>query len=501
MSDSASEERPHTRAEEPPRQTGAEQTPLDRTYDVVVIGGGAVGENVAARVVQRGLSALLIEQELLGGECSYWACMPSKALLRPGEVLRAARAVPGAAQAVTGDLDVRAVLERRDAFTSNWNDSSQVRWAEQTGITVARGRGRLDGPRRVVVQLSGDTEERPVEARHAVVLCTGSQPSIPPIPGLRELRPWTSREATSAKEVPKRLAIVGGGVVGCEMAQAWARLGSQVVLLERGERVLEALEPFVGDLLADALRADGVDVRTGVALRSASREGEGPVTLATDDGEITADTVLVATGRAPRTAGLGLETVGLEPDARLDVDDSCRVTAVEGGWLYAAGDVNGRALFTHQGKYQARMCGDAIAARARGEHASPVAWSPFAATADHHAVPAVVFTDPQVATVGYTEAQARDEGISVRAVEHDLGQVAGAALRADGYTGRAKLVVDQERLVVVGFTAVGPEVGELLHAATVAIVGEVPLDRLWHAVPAFPTVSEVWLRLLEAYGL
>jgi dihydrolipoamide dehydrogenase len=285
------------------------------------------------------------------------------------------------------------------------------------------------------------------------------------------------------------------------MAQAWARLGSQVVLLERGDRVLGPLEPFVGDLIADALRASGVDVRTGVELRSASREGEGPVTLTTDSGEITADTVLVATGRVPRTAGLGLESVGLEPEARLEIDDSCRVAAVEGGWLYAAGDVNGRALFTHQGKYQARMCGDAIAARARGEHAAPVAWSPFAATADHHAVPSVVFTDPQVATVGYTEARARDEGISVRAVEHDLGQVAGAALRAEGYTGHVKMVIDQERLVVVGFTAVGPEVGELLHAATIAIVGEVPLDRLWHAVPAFPTVSEVWLRLLESYGM
>jgi dihydrolipoamide dehydrogenase len=285
------------------------------------------------------------------------------------------------------------------------------------------------------------------------------------------------------------------------MAQAWARLGSQVVLIERGDRVLAPLEPFAGDLIADALRASGVDVRTGIELRSASREGEGPVTLATDSGEITADTVLVATGRAPRTADLGLESVGLDPEARLEVDDSCRVTGVEGGWLYAAGDVNGRALFTHQGKYQARICGDAIAARARGEHAAPVAWSPFAATADHHAVPAVVFTDPQVATVGYTEAGARDEGVSVRAVEYDLGQVAGAALRAEGYTGRAKLVVDQERLVVVGFTAVGPEIGELLHAATIAIVGEVPLDRLWHAVPAFPTVSEVWLRLLESYGM
>lgn len=501
MSDSTSEQRPRPTAEEPPHEARSGQAPTQETYDVVVIGGGPVGENVAARVVQRGLSTLLIEEELLGGECSYWACMPSKALLRPGEVVQAARAVPGAAQAVTGDLDVRAVLERRDKFTSNWDDSAQVQWAEQTGITIARGHGRLDGPRRVVIRPTGDGTERHVEARHAVVVCTGSQPSIPPVPGLREIRPWTSREATSAKEAPKRLGVVGGGVVGCELAQAWARLGSQVVLIELADRLLMPMEPFVGEYVAEALRATGVDVRTGAELRSASREGDGPITLTTDGGDVTVDTVLVATGRAPRTASLGLETVGLEADSRLEVDDSCRVTAVEGGWLYAAGDVNGRALFTHQGKYQARTCGDAIAARARGEHASPVAWSPYAATADHRAVPSVVFTDPQVATVGCTEEQARNEGISVRAVEYDLGQVAGAALRADGYQGRAKLVVDQERLVIVGFTAVGPGIGELLHAATIAIVGEVPLDRLWHAVPAFPTVSEIWLRLLESYGM
>ena len=482
--------------------SGPESAATDNDrYNVVVIGGGAVGENLAQRVVMRGLSAALVESELFGGECSYWACMPSKALLRSAEALRAARAVPGAASAVTGNLDVRAVLERRDGFTSHWNDSSQVEWAESAGITVIRGAARLDGTRRVVVQPPDNAEPLVLQANHAVAVCTGSRPAIPPVPGLPEARPWGNREATSAKEPPERLAVLGGGVVGCELAQAWASLGSQVTLLELADRLVSTLEPFVSPLVTKALEAAGVDVRTGVEVTRVNRDGDGPITLTTESGDVTADAVLVATGRTANTNELGVESVGLRPGAWLEVDDSCRVTGVEGGWLYAAGDVNHRALFTHMGKYQARIAGDAIAARAKGDHAAPVAWSPYAASADHHAVPAVMFTDPEVATVGLTEQQASDQGMTVRAVEYDIGQVAGAALRADGYAGHAKLVVDQERLVVVGFTAVGPEIGELLHAATVAVVGEVPLSRLWHAVPAYPTVSELWLRLLESFGM
>ncbi|MGH3489203.1 MAG: dihydrolipoyl dehydrogenase family protein [Actinopolymorphaceae bacterium] len=478
-----------------------DETGRPNSYDVIVIGGGAVGENLAQRVVMRGLSAILVEAELFGGECSYWACMPSKALLRSGEALRAARSVPGAAEAVTGQLDVPAVLSRRDKFTSHWHDASQVEWAENAGITVLRGTARLDGTKRVVVQPANDSPPRVLEARHAVGVCVGSRAAMPPIPGLHEAGPWTSREATSAREAPKRLAILGGGVVGCELAQAWSDLGSHVTLLEMADRLLPMLESFAGEHVARGLRDAGVEVRTSTTVRSVSRDNDGPVVLTTDGDDVSADAVLVATGRAPHTDALGLETVGLEPGTWLDVDDSCRVTGVEGGWLYAAGDVNHRALFTHMGKYQARACGDAIAARARGEHAQPVAWSPYAATADHGAVPSVVFTDPQVATVGLTEDQARDAGMVVQAVEYDVSNVAGAALHADGYTGHAKIVVDQERLVIVGFTAVGPEIGELLHAATVAVVGEVPLHRLWHAVPAYPTVNELWLRLLETYGM
>ncbi|GAA5026218.1 dihydrolipoyl dehydrogenase family protein [Actinopolymorpha pittospori] len=473
----------------------------DNTYDVIVIGGGAVGEVLAERVVKRGLSAAIVEDALLGGECSYWACMPSKALLRSGEALRAAKTVKGAAEAVTGSLDVQAVLERRNSFTSGWDDSGQVKWAEGAGITVVRGRARIDGPRRVVVRQSDGAGEQVLEARHAVAACVGSAARIPPVPGLREAGPWTSREATSAKEAPRRLAILGAGPVGCEMAQAWSDLGSEVTLIEMRDRLLSALEPFVGKYVAKSLTEAGVTVRTGTTVQSVTKEGDGPIHIATNLGEVVADVVLCACGREPQTQDLGLETIGLEPGSWLDVDDSLRVNGVEGGWLYSAGDANHRALFTHQGKYQARIAGDAIAARARGEHAAPVAWSPFAATADHQALPAVVFTDPEVAIVGLTEQRAREQGMTVKVAEYEIGNVAGASLRADGYTGHAKIVVDQERLVIVGFTAIGPGVGEILQAATVAIVGEVPLDRLWHAVPAYPTMNEVWLRLLETYGL
>jgi pyruvate/2-oxoglutarate dehydrogenase complex dihydrolipoamide dehydrogenase (E3) component len=460
-------------------------------YDLIVIGAGPVGENVADYAGRGGLRTAIVESELVGGECSYWACMPSKALLRSGQAVRAARRVAGAREAVTGDVDVAATLARRTSFTSDWKDDGQVSWLESAGIDLVRGHGRIDGPGAVVV------DGRRLTARN-VALATGSVPVVPPVDGLAEARPWGSREATAADHVPSRLVVIGGGVVGTEAATWFASLGAQVTLLAR-HALLGREEPFVGPMVAEGLRTAGVDVRTGTDIRRVDRGADGEVRIALQDGgDLRADEILVATGRRPHTADLGLEDVGLDPAARIPVDDSLRVVGTD--WLYAVGDVNGRALLTHQGKYQARIAGAAIAARLGGGEVDDGPWGAHAATADHVAVPHVVFTDPEVASVGLTVARAREQGMDVRGVEFDLGQIAGASLQADGYTGRAGLVVDQDRNMLVGATFVGQDVAELLQSATVAIVGEVPLDRLWHAVPSYPTISEIWLRLLETYA-
>ncbi|GAA0899556.1 NAD(P)/FAD-dependent oxidoreductase [Pseudonocardia zijingensis] len=473
------------------------------TYDVIVIGAGPVGENVADRAVQGGLSVAIVERELVGGECSYWACMPTKALLRSTAALHAARRLPGAREAVIGDVDAAAVLERRDGFASHWKDDGQVSWLQQAGIALHRGQGRISGPRTVEV-VDGDATTT-LTARHAVVIATGTRALVPDLPGLAAAAPWTSREAAAAHRVPARLAVIGGGVVAMEMATAFTGLGSAVTVLAR-DGVLPAAEPFAGERVVQELEKGGATIRIGAEARSVRRDDTGTVHIVLTDGEeIEADELLVATGRRPNTDDLGLEAVGLIPGAWLTVDGTLRVLGAEGapigdGWLYAAGDVNHRVLLTHQGKYQARAAGDTIVARARGERVDDRAWGRHAATADERAVPQVVFTEPEVASVGLTAAAAADAGLRVRVVDQDLGAVAGAALHADGYDGQARMVVDEDRGVIVGFTLVGPDVAELLHAATIAIAAEVPLERLWHAVPAYPTLSEVWLRLLEAYG-
>ncbi|GLY43283.1 oxidoreductase [Amycolatopsis sp. NBRC 101858] len=468
------------------------------TYDVVVLGAGPVGENVADRVVRGGLTAAIVERELVGGECSYWACMPTKALLRSGAALRAARQVPGAREAVTGELDVAAVLRRRDAFASDWQDEGQVSWLDSAGIALFRGHGRIGGER--VVEVTGaDGTTTTLTARHAVVVATGSGALVPDIEGLRDAKPWTSRETVAAKEIPARLAVIGGGVVASEMATAFTELGSSVTMLAR-DGVLHLAEPFAGELVTASLRDKGVSVRVGAEAGSVKRNDDGTVSITLTDGEqIEADELLVAIGRTPNTQDIGLGTVGLKPGAWLTVDGTMRVAGAD-GWLYAAGDVNRRVLLTHQGKYQARAVGDVIVARAKGEPVDDAEWGRHAATADERAVPQVVFTEPEIASVGLTAAGAEAAGLRIRVVDHDLAATAGSALHAEGYRGHARMVVDEDRKVVVGFTVVGPDVAEMLHAATIAVAGEVPLDRLWHAVPAFPTVSEVWLRLLEAYG-
>jgi pyruvate/2-oxoglutarate dehydrogenase complex dihydrolipoamide dehydrogenase (E3) component len=463
-------------------------------YDVVIIGGGAVAENVADRVVQGGLTAVLIESELVGGDCSYWACMPSKALLRSGIALRAAKNVEGTKQAITGDLDVAATLARRDSFTHNWDDSSQVDWVQGAGIDLVRGHGRLSGEKQVTVE-AADGSLTQLTARHAVVVSTGSDPVLPDIPGLAEASPWTPRDATSAKVIPASLAIVGGGVVAVEMATAYASFGCEVTVLARSG-LLGGQEDFAGEMVGTALRKLGVTIRKA-APSVVSRDGD-IVTITADGHSFEAEEILVATGRQPRTTDIGLDVVGLKAGDWLAVDDTLLVTGTD--WLYATGDVNHRALLTHQGKYQARAAGDVIVARATGADVHDAPWGAHVATADNEAVPQVTFSDPEVASVGLTSTAAERAGYEIRVVDYDLGWVAGASLQADGYEGKARMVVDEKRKVILGVTFVGQDVSELLQAATIAIVGEVPLDRLWHAVPAYPTMNEIWLRLLETYG-
>jgi pyruvate/2-oxoglutarate dehydrogenase complex dihydrolipoamide dehydrogenase (E3) component len=484
-----------------PGQTPGNAADRDGVYDVIVLGAGPVGQNAAARARAAGLSVALVERELVGGECSYWGCVPSKALLRPVLAVADVRRIDGAREAVSGSIATAGVFGRRDRYVTNWNDSGQAASMESLGADVVRGHARLDGPQRVSVA-TADDRVIVLTARHAIAVCTGSTATLPDIPGVAEAKPWTNRRATDSSTVPPRLAVVGAGGVGVEMATAWRGLGSEVTLLARTSGLLPRMEPFVGELVSAGLADAGVDVRTGVSVTELHRPGgTGAVGVNLDNGEkVEVDEVLFATGRTPNTSDIGLETVGLAPGSWLDVDDTCLVRGVEGTWLYALGDANHRALLTHQGKYQARMAGNAIGARTKGQALDTAPWGAHVATADSLAVPQAFFTDPEAGSVGLTADQAMRLGHRIKTVDVNIGDtVPGANFYADGYTGRARIVLDLDRGHLLGATFVGPGVAELLHAATIAVAGQVPMDRLWHAVPCFPTISEVWLRLMEAH--
>ena len=455
----------------------------ERNYDAIVLGAGPAGEVCAGRLADAGWKVAIVERDLIGGECSYYACMPSKALLRPAGVLAEARRVPGVPTG-HGELEPEIVLSRRDEVIHDRDDSGQLPWLEEHGIELLRGSARFDGERRIVVG------EEVLTAGKAIVVATGSKAAMPPIDGIDEIQAWNNRDATTAKHVPESMIVLGGGPVGSELSQAWASLGAEVTLVEGGEHLLSREEAFAGEEVAESLRKNfGIDVRTGAKVEAVAPGNPGVVARLSGGKEVEAAEILIAVGRVPHTADLDLEAAGAQANDHgyLDTDERMRVGGRD--WLYAIGDVNGRALFTHMGKYHAWVAAENLLGRET------------AASAEALGSPRVTFTDPQVAAAGKTLAQAEEAGIDARAVDVPTDGTPGASFQGKDTGGTSRLVVDQKKETIVGATFTGFETADFLQAATIAIVGEVPLRRLRHAVAPYPARSEIWLKLLEAAGV
>ena len=476
-----------------------------QTYDIIGIGSGWATRVAGARAVKAGLTALIVESELVGGECPFWACIPSKALLRPQEVLGEALAVTGVKELLPPDakVDAAAVLRRRDKYTAGWDDGVHlIPMVEGAGVDLVRGYGKIAGEKQVEVR-SADGQVATLHARHAVIIGSGSVAVIPSIPGLAEAKPWTPRHATSSDHVPKSLVVIGTGAVGMEMATVYASLGSRVTLVARSPEILPNYDAEIGKTVREAMVSRGATVLVATSVTKVTTNADGQKEVHLDDGQvIQTEEILVATGRRPATDGLGLEQYGIPVDGTpIKVDDSLCISAVPGGWLYGAGDVVGRGSFSHSSKYHGRIISNSIVAKVRGTEADTAPWGSASATADAFAVPQVVFTSPVVASVGLSAKGAQDAGIAHRVVRAPLA-TSGTMVRGETpNNGFAQWVVDSSTNRLLGAVFVGNGVEELLHPSTVAIVGQVPLERLAHAVACFPTMSEVYLNLLDAAGL
>lgn len=448
---------------------------MGERYDAVVIGAGPAGEVAASRLPKLGLRTALIERELVGGECAYWACIPSKTLLRPPEARSEARHAAGLGEP---ELRWREIAEYRDYMTRNLDDSGAVRGYEDYGVRVYKGEGRITAPGRIEVGAEELEAER-------IIIATGSDPAIPPIDGLEKAGFWTNREATQLSDVPEDVVVLGGGPVGIELGQMLRRYGAQVTIVQASKHLIDREDPAVGALIADALREEGIALRLGQRARAVRRD-QGRRVLELEDGEeLSGEQLLVATGRRPRAGGVGLEALGIELDERgaIPIDERCRVT--EGVW--AIGDVTGVSLFTHVGKYQARIAVDDIAGRE--------------ARADYRSIPRVVFSDPEIAAVGLTTEEARGQGIDVVEGRADLMRIARTETYGKDLGGQLGVLADRDRRVLVGAWAVGPLAGEWIHQAVLAIKTETSVEVIRDTVAQFPTFSESYLTAVEALEL